>query len=653
MFLLAALSLAGCGGGSTPGGSDSSAVFDSPRNVVPLTFFDTEHHSACFHFDMASLRGGLLIDNSVRLALPEKTLPLKVIEWGGDSLIVFTRDLFSSRIRIWEAKWKEGRFLEIGVPASLRQNLFRQASAFGRHVVFVLFEPLENANHVYRLVPGPANGPALAFDESFKKEFRIARQLYQQQPHVLALAHGERLFLFADSAVAAYGCDPDGTGAAEYEVFSLSDSLIVLEVASDGHSLYGLYKNIDYDPSAEPAPGGGLFALVDISSREDVGMTFDGGIPYGLEVVGGAPSFSLVGDARDLVEVFLLDMSNMPCSGLMSAGTNNVEGEVVWSQSYYLGAFVDLLSRDAGPGLPEAMAPLISLVKTRLDFEMLLLDRLMGEEPGLYCRIFAVGREPLLHAVQTGKMLLLLKRYLMEVPRPASLGNYAAFREATMGLDNHVEVLVRSAPDDPWLGEERHYLMWPKGAPFWADGVGLPYNHQNCWAAGVLYGEDVSDLDPGIVRAARDIGTQVFDYEGFLDDPPKHDLRFAASPDYFQWHYWWGQGRAGWDAEDGVSINTPVRGRQDTMALKVYLTFDAVAMLLVEEKFPATLPPAFLQYLRSGVERDGFDLFLANYLDRVGEMPGIGSGLAAKYLRSASPPEIRNAAWAYIRLGQP
>ncbi|MBK7551994.1 MAG: hypothetical protein IPI61_10165 [Syntrophaceae bacterium] len=93
-------------------------------------------------------------------------------------------------------------------------------------------------------------------------------------------------------------------------------------------------------------------------------------------------------------------MRNSASSGLMSAGLNNDEGEVVWSQSYYLSGFVDFFD----PSLfPEQDLPLLRVrneIAGRLDLEMRLLDRLLrrsgafaagcspptGNRPGTRCR---------------------------------------------------------------------------------------------------------------------------------------------------------------------------------------------------------------------------------------------------------------------------
>ncbi len=212
-----------------------------------------------------------------------------------------------------------------------------------------------------------------------------------------------------------------------------------------------------------------------------------------MHVVDGEAIVEIVESQQDIVNLFLFDLQSMPGSGLMSAGVNNYEGEVIWTQSYYLNALIDVLNSNESF---LTVAPFNSIkpqLKLRLDFEMALIDKMMLEGPGLLCKTFTVDRAPVLHAVQTGKFLLLLKRYL-SLPNAIEMKSYESFRLGVMNLDRHVEVLTQATSDDPWLNDDRYYLMWPKGSSFWADGVGIPYNHQNMWAAGVIFAEDMDNL---------------------------------------------------------------------------------------------------------------------------------------------------------------
>ncbi len=50
---------------------------------------------------MLTLLKGNLIVNEMTIALPAGTLPLKIIQWNKESLIVFTRKLWSNQTQVW------------------------------------------------------------------------------------------------------------------------------------------------------------------------------------------------------------------------------------------------------------------------------------------------------------------------------------------------------------------------------------------------------------------------------------------------------------------------------------------------------------------------------------------------------------------------
>ena len=191
-------------------------------------------------------------------------------------------------------------------------------------------------------------------------------------------------------------------------------------------------------------------------------------------------------------------------------------------------------------------------------------------------------------------------------------------------------------------------MMWPKGTPFPYDGVGVPYNHQNCWAAGVLYKADQYPVPQEALHAARDIADLFLKSEGFRGNPPKHDRRFEASGDYFLWYYWWGKAKTGWDGSEGISLHTPTwRGDGSNVALPRYRTFDAIAVLCTKEKFKTFVDDSVLSYFASAVERGRLELFLLPYLAGTDRSPPISQSQAIEYLRVDSQPGFRNAMIAY------
>lgn len=634
--------------GDNPAVDESLPVTDISQPIlVPFTFLDVVDYDIQLEFDVNQMAGNLLI-NEKKFPLPERTLPLRIIEWDPQTLVVFTRQLWSNQTQIWTLDLTTGEDREIPLPANISLFMFRQAVLYQHQIVFILFDPVNKTNFLYRVLPGKDAGQALQFDESFQEEYYIDQRYgYRQQPHILTVEFQERLYVASDSVVYEYRYSPGVDQTASLTNFSLSNQFNALEIAADQTGIFALYRNVDYSATQPQTEQNFPFLLYDLASQTVVQTDFNGFVPYELTVEDGKPQVKLVKTPADLEAAFLADMHNMPASGLMSAGVNNYEGEVIWTQSYYLNAFIDFLEQNSDPRTLSPLSRLKPQIKRRLDFEMALIDRLMTEGSGLLCKTFTVDRTPVLHAVQTGKMLLLMKRY-RSLPNPLPLKSYSKFRRHVMELEGHIEVLAQADSNDRWLEEGRYFLMWPKGSPFWADGAGIPYNHQNMWAAGLLFNDQPLKFPPKVRQAVVDIPQQVLDLEGFSGFPPKHDNWNSTSPGYFEWYYWWGWGKAGWKEEDGISVNTPSwKGDGNNVAIPVYRTFDAMAVLIAGEYSPDILPNGIVEYYRRGVEMDELELFLSPYLARYGKTPEVSAELAGKYLRFAGQPDLRDSLWAY------
>jgi len=618
--------------------------------IVPFTFFDVEDYAIDLEFNVSLLAGNLIV-NQERIALPSRTLPLKIIEWDKRHLIVFTRALWTNQIQVWTLDLERGNFQQISIPNTLNESMFRQAVLYNKHVVFILFDPIAKTNYLYRLLPTYESGLPVRFDENFEQEYYINEIYgYRQQPKILTTEFQGRLYICSDSVIYDYHYFPLSGQATAINTHEIPNHYRVLELASSEDGIFALYKDSDYSIDEPISEQNTPFILYDIYNLTFVYQDYQGRVPYHLHVLDGQPETAFVETLQDIDDLFLLDLQQMPASGMMSAGVNNYEGEVIWTQSYYLNAIIDILG---GNDDFRTNAPFNSIkpqLKRRLDFEMALIDKMMLEGPGLSCKTFTVDRSPVLHAVQTGKFLLLMKRYLT-LPNAMELKSYKEFRQQVINLDKHIEILVQADSDDPWLPGGRHYLMWPKGAPFWADGVGIPYNHQNMWAAGVLFGENRKELPEDIRQAVFDISSQVLDFEGFRAPIPKNSYWYANSSGYYEWFYWWGQAKEGWTEAELVSTNTPSWiGDGNNVALPVYRTFDAISILIAGKHFYNFLPTGVLEYFREGVENGKLELFLIPYLEQYGKTPNVSQELAVKYLRLASQPDLRNAVWSYSYL---
>ncbi|MHC1783125.1 MAG: hypothetical protein AB9891_10295 [Anaerolineaceae bacterium] len=614
---------------------------DLSQNIeVPFTFYNSKSHSINFSFNIQSLQGEFLVDHAQNHLLPPKTIPLKVLEADDNTLIVFTRELWSSKIQIWLFSLDGETWSEFLFPEEFQANLFRQAVFYNDQILFILYDPISANNTLFRLLN---INNEFAFDSSYKQTFPI-EAIYEQQPHILTTEHDGKMFFASGSSFLIYSSNASGEDT-QFESWKLDGDNRALELVSNDLGVFSLHKNIEYKVGGDQYP----YFIYDVIYREKNESIFDGKIPFNLRIEERTPLYSLVEEPKDLVELFLVDMKNAPSSGMMSAGINNLEGEVVWSQSYYLQGFIDLLSKTNDPVLDLALQTIKPQVKNRLDFEMALLDKLLSEGPGLSCKVFTTNRTPVLHVVQTGKTLLLLKRY-RKIENPIELKNFDAFRNQVDGLENHIEVLAQADQDTNPLNIGRYYLKWPKGAAFWSDGSGVPYNHQNCWAAGVMYDEDITSLDVITRQATKDISKQVLDYEGFRSFVPKNSPLNENDPMHYLWYYWWGDAKNGWNAQQNISVNTPDwRGDGNNIARPVYRSFDAIAILIGGEQF-GFVNSQLADYFKNAVENDGLEMFIIPYLSIYNKIPEMNVDIIKKYIRVDEQPDFRNSFWAYKAL---
>ena len=615
-----------------------NALNKSNYTHVPLTFFETPTLRAEFFFHIDRLSGILLVNGKHQVVLPPMTLPVKLVDWKPGQGILISRELWSGRLQCHALNDCKPELEALALPNDLSGLLFRQAIAYINRLVVIAYDSTRNQNVLFDLSFSETEKRFL-LDDFGKHVLLLSAELgYEQQPQILTAVQHDTLLIASGPSIYSLHRDQASSRSALLQIF-LKQGWRALELYASPRNAGVLFQTPEE---------GDRFCIFDFQTKR-VSQTFHGDlIPFNLTDGPTQLSVKFVRTPADLEALFLLDIKNSASSGLMSTGMNNDEGEVVWSQSYYLNGFVDFFDSSLYHDPEHALIRLKNEIAGRLDLEMRLLDTLLMDGPGLLCRVFSTRREPSRYAVQSGKILLLLKRYRMITQDRVALKSFNTFLKDTVQLMGHREVLVQSPPGDPYLAEGQHYLMWPKGIPFPYDGVGVPYNHQNCWAAGVLYKADQYPLPQETLHSARDIANLFLKLEGFRDNPPKHDRRFAASDDYFLWYYWWGKAKAGWDGSEGISTHTPTwRGDGNNVALPRYRTFDAIAVLCAKEKDKAFVDDALLSYFASAVERDGLELFILPYLAGTDRRPSIRQAQAIKYLRVDSQPCFRNAMIAY------
>ena len=463
---------------------------------------------------------------------------------------------------------------------------------------------------------------------------------YEVDANIFMTEYEGKLYFVAEGVCYVYANDNGTTSLSRH---ALTGSLSVVEISAFPQGIAGLFQNEDLNTTPFIESGQKSFILVDLQTFNEIVPEQTYGIPYNLRYENGWRLSEVTGP-DDLRKMLEYDLGHKYPSGIFDLGGNNLEGRVAWSQVYYLNGFIDLVktweSRNVDFGF---LGGLQDKMKLRLDLEMYLLDRLLDQEnPGMISRRYSIDRAPVIHAVQTGRTLRLLKRYRMETDNPLHLSNYEKFLDSTRNLEGHIEVLVQagSANNYPETIPGQYFLIWPKGSAFWADGCAIPYNHQNDWAGGVAYGVPAAERDSLYLRAARDIVSIFLTNEQFYGSPPMD----------YQWRYNWGLAWQGWDTSDGISVNTPEYSGDHHMAHISYRVIDVMAVLSVGQVYPELLPGGFVSYVQGAVEKNGVYPFASEELIRYGVYPSLDPDLAALYVRVKSPWELQNSAWAILSL---
>jgi hypothetical protein len=366
------------------------------------------------------------------------------------------------------------------------------------------------------------------------------------------------------------------------------------------------------------------------------------GIPWQLQLSDdGSIQISYAKSPSEILEMLVHDLTSLQQAGWSEFGINNREGRIPWSQIYYLNGLMDILYlADNNQAAREMFGPIAADVRTRLDLEISLIDW-HWQEGRFPTQAFTVDRSPALFAVQTGRLLMLLRRYLSETSSPQSLTSYPDVEHHVVNLVDHIDVLAFEGESETWIPTGTAHLRWPKGSKFYFDGVAVPYNHQNEWAYSLFYTNTRSPLhNITQLDAAEDILT--FFLSRISED--------GALPKT-AWDYWWGTAYDGWQEEDGVSVNKPAYAGDKGKAWISFRTIDAMSALSLRDRLPSEQREHLESSVLSLVNRGLLYPFASYELYEAGRFPRIQKDVALDYARVSSPWELQSATWALFNLG--
>jgi hypothetical protein len=353
------------------------------------------------------------------------------------------------------------------------------------------------------------------------------------------------------------------------------------------------------------------------------------GLPYGLTVKNGRPSYKLANTKQKLAELFIYDFLRMKNGGMIEYGDNNLEGRVAWSQVYYLNGLISAVSNEVNLLDGEIKKILRKRIANEVNLIALLAE---SDYPGYRVKRYSIDREPLLFALHLGRVAQLLSRSKEE-----GLGSIATnkalqqLRHELLTMKLTVEHIkdCRIKFDN---GLKCSTLFYRRGYPFWADGINVPYNYVSGYVTGLLSVSDATST----IHLSSELMQPLINGEHLLDLP-------------VTWRYWYGEGQRGWDYKDGFSINTPAwKGNAAGMDLAhiTYRSMDAAALLMLRQKLESGLTAREIEHFKNLVQQGMLLPQLNEQLVQMGYGAKLDASVAKRFARSSQPWQIQSQAWA-------
>ena len=592
-------------------------------------------------FDPAR-RARITLDDGRELALALPGVPVQVLREGTHSFIFHRRhpDDRLSLLRYDSDKLLCSLELRQSAVAHSSEAMLRAATLHAGRLHVVYYDNASQANWYRAWELGAPCPVAATLPQVLPSLQDPAGSTYEMISPLRFFALGNALWL------AGGNMQLEIVGAALRPAQRLPGCRHIVETAATPHGLAHMCATTPSAPGAlTDAMAAAPIILAPVGARAPK-LEPTHGVPWNLQWSMGALHIDHAASPAQLRRLWRRDIERTAPGGWMEFGIGNEEGRIPWSQIYYLNGLLDTLDlarRDAR--LLDLFGPLLGEVRARLDMEMQWLDAHVAA--GRHrTRAFTVDRSPALFGVQTGRLLLVMHRWLREVPAAAPLSSFADLRQAVRALKGHIEVLATEGEAASWIVPGTHHLRWPKGSKFMFDGMPVPYNHQNEWAyavlatAGAEEGPGAATTPSAPVRAATDM----------LRHFVQRIAPAAQLPASGEWDYWWGRAYDGWSEPGTHSLNVPRYGGDRIKAWISFRTIDAMS-LVVGAAYLGDNALANSRASAADLVRRGRLYPFANqalvphtaaiHLDRA---------VAIEYARTSAPWELANASWGLAAL---
>lgn len=553
----------------------------------------------------------------------QNNMPVKVLEYTGGSFIIFTRPLLKKGFNVFQLN-SEGELEELEISESLKsEGYFRQAVVVGRDIYFVHYIPKESfdskegdINELCRLksdIRGHLSQD-LEFNKNINRDKDI-RYGIDRTIHIVPTNQEKQIVICSGPQ-----CQNLDLSSENLSTLGLPHGYSILELQNKHERLVALLVKSTIKKTT--------YIIYDIQQQKIV-KEIKKGVPFNLRISNDQKIKVDILTNKNK-EAFICHLiANSKDSGLLELGMGNDQARIAWSSVYYLNAFIDVV---VFPKYFKFLSDKFrQLMKERLKVEMMLLDHLFDDGVvGMETTRYSTRKQPRIYAVQTGRVLRLLKRYVYNF---SPLSCFELFQNQTESLDLHEEVFhISDEKDIDSIENSRISLMWPRGVDFPFDGFKIPFNHQDDWVAGVSYG-----LNTRKARESQNIVLTLLEHSGIVEATIKN----------FEWAYWYGRVRKPWQECDDLSVNTPEYYGDLTLADISYRVIDVMALLTVAKMDRKLLTNEMLDKIVEATRKGLLFPFVQEDLkDFYGIDLALNKNAALYYLNCDAVWGLQNAFWA-------
>ena len=572
--------------------------------IIPFCKFSSEAKVA---FDCGTMKSKLITPER-EIAFAKSGVPVYYSNKNG-GIVVF-RDIPDNKLYIFYPNSQE--YIEIKQD-NVDYLLFRNAEVIDKNFYIVVYNNYTRKNYLRRY----------SFDQSKYEEYLLpsfnppAGHTYEMEPPVFLIPfEGGVKILAGDKDIILKNKKISTT-----KIKNCERVLEAIALDDDQYAFLGqsVKKN-----------RGNIYFFEQSNSYIRKNIT---GVPFNLRKQKNDAVYDIL-DKENRLSLYVHDIVNNHCSGLMDFGCNNIEGRMAWSQIYYLNGFLDALEIYQCSSNGSFLAPVINDIVKRLYMEVIVSDNIINLV-SYKSKAFTKNRSLALFSVQSSRLLLLYDRCMKTFSNMKLKTDLISLRQQILRLEDHIECFdnqIEYSAGRVKTSKSYWYLAWPKGCDFPFDGVGVPYNHQNEWAYSLF---ETTSADAGKEELEKPLDIIQFYRELMLKDD-----RF---PDVDKWAYWYGLAENGWEKD--ISTNIPAYKGNKSLAWISFRTIDVMSVLAALPYCNSLNEKKLLESTFDLVKNGEIYPFAARSVLEHGKNIAFNHDTVSYYRRAVVPYELSNSIW--------